>query len=188
MSLALAAQPLPRNRTRPAGRALRPAAEATGPGLTVRGLRPDDFAHVAREMDLWSRGRFLVAGLHRAFFHHFADTSLLLLDRESPAGVLIGYRSQSEPPIACVHHLAVGPRWRRRGGGRMLYEGFLALAAAQGCREVHAAIPPVSSGLIAFHRQLGFDVIGADGFACGIAVCRDYAGPGQHRVLFRRPV
>ena len=75
---------------------------------------------------------------------------------------------------------------RRRGRGRLLYQRFFDLVAQLGCVEVQSIAPPVNSGLIAFHRQLDFDVIDAGGFACGIAVCPDYAVCGQHRWLVRK--
>lgn len=154
--------------------------------FTARRLHPEDFPRVVRALDEWSRGRFLAAGLPRAFFDHFADTSVLLWESDELVGLLVGFQSPRDPGVAHVHYVAVAPQWRRRGGGRRLYEAFIGTARDRGCREIQLAVPPVHSGLIAFHRQLGFEVNGADGFACGIAVCRDYAGPGQHRVLFRR--
>lgn len=161
------------------------AAESAAP-IWIRGLRPDDYAAAAGEIDAWMRGRFAGAALSRSFFRHFADTSLLLLAGSRTAGVLVGFVSPREPQVACVHYLAIDPRQRRRGHGRALYDRYFALASGRGCTEVHAVVPPMNSGLIAFHRQLDFEVADADGFACGIAVCRDYAGPGQHRVLFRK--
>ena len=58
------------------------------------------------------------------------------------------------------------------------------LAAMRGCEEVQLIASPVNSSLIAFHRQLGFEVIDGGGFSCGIAVCPDFAGLG-HGATFR---
>lgn len=145
-----------------------------------------DYASVASHVDAWSRGRFLGVGLSRSFFEHFADTSLLLTEAERTVGVLVGFRSQTDPAVAHIHFVAVEPGSRRSGLGRLLYQGFCERVVALGCREVQATAAPVNSGLIAFHRQLDFEVVDGGDFRCGIAVFPDYAGPGQHRVLFRK--
>ena len=107
----------------------------------------------------------------------------------TPADVaarVLNHDAETDPTVAYMHFVAVAATSRRRGHGRALYERFFELAAAMGCTEVHSIAPPVNSALIAFHRQLGFEVVEAGGFSCGIAVCPDFAGPGQHRVLFRK--
>jgi ribosomal protein S18 acetylase RimI-like enzyme len=159
---------------------------APPPAICVRRAQAADYAQVAEQVDRWSRGRFVGAALPRSFFQHFADTSLLLLEADRVAGVMVGFRSQAQPAVACVHFVAIAPASRRQGRGRRLYEAFFARARELGCDEVHTVVPPVNSSLIAFHRQLGFEVVDGGGFHCGIAVAPDFAGPGQHRVLFRK--
>lgn len=178
------ARPVPRSH----GMQLRAAMTIAGRTTTssVRRLQADDYDAIAALIDDWSRGRFVGAALPRSFFEHFANTSLVLLEDGEIAGVLVGFRSQTDAASAYIHFVAIAPRCRRRGHGRLLYQYFFDLAARMGCSEVHAIAPPINSGLIAFHRQLDFDVVDAGGFACGIAVCPDYAGRGQHRVLFRK--
>lgn len=171
----------PRLASRPATLSL-----ATPALVRVRRLHAEDYPVVAARIDDWSRGRFVNAALPRSFFQHFANTSLVLLEGEDIAGVLVGFQSQTDPGTAYIHFVAIAPRSRRQGHGRVLYQHFFDLAGRLGCTEVQAIAPPVNSGLIAFHRQLDFEVVDAGGFTCGIAVCPDYAGPGQHRVLFRR--
>jgi GNAT superfamily N-acetyltransferase len=158
---------------------------APGP-WRIRAARADDYAAMAAQVDAWSRGRFVGVALPLSFFEHFADTSLLLFEGPVLAGVLVGFRSQARPEVAYVHFVAVAPGRRRQGLGQALYARFCDRAREQGCREVHSIAPPVNSSLIAFHRQLGFQVVDGGGFHCGIAVFPDYAGPGQHRVLFRK--
>lgn len=166
--------------------ALATAKPGRAAAVSVRCLQPDDYDTIAGLIDEWSRGRFLSAAMPRSFFEHFANTSLVVLQDEHIAGVLVGFQSQTDADVAYIHFLAIAPRSRRCGLGRLLYERFFSLVSPLGCTQVQAIAPPVNSGLIAFHRQLEFDVIDAGGFACGIAVCPDYAGRGQHRVLFRK--
>jgi len=161
-------------------------AQASPRTVRIRRLQAEDYPQVAARIDDWSRGRFVSASLPRSFFQHFATTSLVLLEGEEIAGVLVGFQSQTDPETAYIHFVAIAPPHRPPGPCRLPSHHFLHLGARLGCREVQSIAPPVNSGLIAFHRQLDFDVVEAGGFACGIAVCPDYAGPGQHRVLFRR--
>lgn len=165
-----------------------PAARPRPADPCVRRAQSSDYPAIARQVDTWSRGRFMAAALPRSFFDHFADTSLLLHHAGALAGVLVGFRSQTRPAVAYVHFVAIAPGSRRAGFGRRLYEDFFLLAAMRGCEEVQSIASPVNSSLIAFHRQLGFEVVDGGGFSCGIAVCPDFAGPGQPRVLFRRPL
>lgn len=163
-----------------------PAITRGPPVTSVRRLHSDDYDAITACVDAWSRGRFLSAALPRSFFQHFANTSLVLLEDGEIAGVLVGFQSQTHAATAYIHFVAIAPASRRRGHGRLLYQCFFDLVGQLGCTEVQSIAPPVNSGLIAFHRQLDFDVVDAGGFACGIAVCPDYAGRGQHRVLFRK--
>ncbi len=155
------------------------------PEVTVRCLRPGDYSLIRQLLHKWLRGRNFDVVLPRSFFRHFANTSLVMCDDNEIVGVLVGFRSQTEASTF-IHFVAIEPASRRRGLGRVLYEHFFALSARLGCTEVHAVTAPINSALIAFHRQLDFEVIDGGGFSCGIAVSPDFAGPGQHRVLFRR--
>jgi len=161
-------------------------AQASPRTVRIRRLQAEDYPQVAARIDDWSRGRFVSASLPRSFFQHFATTSLVLLEGEEIAGVLVGFQSQTDAETAYIHFVAIAPRSRRQGHGPPPHPHFLRLVARPGPRGGPTTRTPLNSGLIAFHRQLDFDVVEAGGFACGIAVCPDYAGPGQHRVLFRR--
>jgi GNAT superfamily N-acetyltransferase len=164
-----------------------PARDGAGAPISIRGIEAGDYDQVMPLVYRWSRGRSFGITLPRSFFLHFANTSLVMREGDEVVGVLIGFRSQTEP-ASFIHFVSIAPGSRRRGLGRNLYERFFALSAQLGCTEVQAITAPISSTLIAFHRQLGFDVVEAGGFSCGIAVSPDFAGPGQHRVLFRKRI
>jgi L-amino acid N-acyltransferase YncA len=80
----------------------------------------------------------------------------------------------------------VDPASRGRGVGRTLYAEFLRRAAEAGRREVRAITSPGNAGSIAFHRALGFALEASDDEIAGLPVHRDYDGPGQDRVCFRK--
>jgi ribosomal protein S18 acetylase RimI-like enzyme len=152
----------------------------------VTALREDDYVDVYSRIDAWTRGRFIGVSLPRSFFRHFAGTSFLIRIGGKVVGVLVGFVSQASPGTAYVHFVGVEPGKRRTGLGRELYLEFFQAVARLGCHQVESIAPPVNSSAIAFHRQLGFEVVEGGTFCCGISASENYAGPGQHRVLFRK--
>lgn len=52
--------------------------------------------------------------------------------------------------------------------------------------EVHAITSPVNRGSIAFHTNMGFEILPGDAEVDGIAVTTNYDGQGSDRVQFRR--
>ena len=69
----------------------------------------------------------------------------------------------------------------------MLYERFEAIARERGCVALKAITPPVNTDSIAFHRRLGFSLLGESN-EDGIPVVADYFGPGVPRVVFLKPL
>ena len=58
-------------------------------------------------------------------------------------------------------------------------------ALIQGCTELKAITTPGNKESIAFHRSLGMELTGKLN-RDGVQVIKDYAGPGQDRVVFRK--
>ncbi|MFH8407928.1 GNAT family N-acetyltransferase [Streptomyces sp. NPDC018019] len=133
--------------------------------------------------------------LPRLFLQHFAATSLVLEDGTGIRAFLVGFDSADHPEQAYIHFVGVDPRLRKQGVARRLYTAFFERAAAAGRREVRAVVSPGNTGSIAFHRAMGFEPLGpedgdgashGDGGGDRLPVHRDYDGPGQDRVYFRR--
>ena len=124
--------------------------------------------------------------LQRLFFEHFNTTSFVLESEGELHAFLIGFLSQAHPDIAYIHFVGVSPKYRGTGVGRRLYERFFLKVAEHGCQEVRCITSPINSGSIAFHRKLGFELMDGTGLIDGIPVVLDHAGPGQHRVCFRK--
>ena len=85
-------------------------------------------------------------------------------------GYLLGTRTDA---LAYVHAVAVHPDARGRGVARDLYGDVLA-----GGLPVEAITTPGNAGSLAFHARLGFTAERVE----------DWAGPGEPRVLLRRPL
>lgn len=154
--------------------------------MLVRHLEEGDYGRVSPVMDDWWGGRPVRHLLPRLFFQHFADTSFAATQGDELVGFLVGFRSQSQPAVAYVHFVGVSPAARGKAIGRTLYRRFFAAVRALGCTEVRCITSPVNAGSIAFHARLGFAVLPGNGAHDGVPVALDYAGPGQHRVLFSR--
>ena len=146
------------------------------PGLTLRPATPGDYDRIAAVLDQWW-GRPVRRALPRLFLDHFYATSTIAEAEGDLAGFLVGFLSPSQPAAAYIHFVGVHPGCRGTGLARVLYERFLALAAADGRTVVSAVTAPVNAASIAFHAALGFTVS---------APVPGYDGPGAVKVCFER--
>jgi len=159
----------------------------TAARVTLRPLRGADHLPITAVADRWCEGPVQPL-LPRLFFDHFQTSSFAAERAGALVGFLVGFRSQTDPAVAYVHFVAVAPEARRAGVGRQLYLRFFEAVAAMSCRTVESITSPVNHASIAFHRRLEFDIVPGDGVYDGLPVWRDHAGPGQHRLLFRRRI
>lgn len=153
--------------------------------LELRRIRESDAEPVREALSRWWGGRDLSHLAIPLFFRHFRDTSLILEDGRGIAGFLIGFVSQAEPEEGYIHLVGVQPGRRQRGLARWLYEAFFEEVRGRGCTTVSCVTSPGNGASISFHRHMGFEPEG-EGNSGGLPVIRDYAGPGEDRVLLRR--
>ena len=121
---------------------------------------------------------------HPMFVHEFGDTAWVVREDRRIVAYLFGFWSQTEP-IGYIHLIAVRRDHHGRGIGRLLYERFEDLARERRCSKLKALTAPINTGSIAFHRRLGFSLLGEPNEE-GIVVVRDYFGPGESRVVFEK--
>lgn len=125
--------------------------------------------------------------LPRLYFQHFTDGSYLAEhDDGSLAAFLIGFLSQSQPDVAYIHFVGVDPALRRKRIGEALYQRFFRDMAGRGAARAQCITSPGNTTSIAFHRAMGFAVDPGDITEGGVAVQREYDGPGLDRVTFTR--
>jgi L-amino acid N-acyltransferase YncA len=153
---------------------------------TLRHLETNDYHPIIRVANEWWGGRPVVGTLRRLFFEHFRPTSFVLEQDGAIQGFLIGFRSQTNPAQAYIHAVGIDPKQRGRGLGRYLYEHFFTVVSNLGCTEVLAITSPVNKGSIAFHTQMGFEILPGDAEIDGVPVTTNYDGQDGVRVLFRR--
>ncbi|HZU13305.1 MAG TPA: GNAT family N-acetyltransferase [Chloroflexota bacterium] len=156
--------------------------------MHIRHIAGTDYQDIIRGLDDWWGGRHMTPGLPHLFFTHFQPTSFAVEEDGEVRAFLIGFISQTDPRQAYIHFVGVDPRYRGMGLGRQLYTRLFDTAGARGCSEVCCVTSPVNTGSIAFHRRMGFDPLLGDAEINGIPVHRDYDGPGEDRVVFRRPL
>ena len=120
------------------------------------------------------------------FFYEFGNTAFVVKEDEKVTGYLFGLYSQTSN-TACVKFVGVRASHRKRGVGRALYEYFIIIAKDKGYVELKAITSQNNEISIAFHRSLGMELLGEPNEE-GIPVMRDYAGPGNDRVVFKKDI
>jgi GNAT superfamily N-acetyltransferase len=145
-----------------------------------------DFAEVLEHVaEFWGSDRTLALH-HPMLIYEFGDTAYVIRAGDQVIAYLFGLLSQTEP-VGYVHLVGVHQGHRREGLARRLYEHFAAAARARGCRELKAITTASNERSLAFHRAFGMEPVGGDRDG-EIPIARDYAGPGQDRVVLRMPL
>lgn len=152
--------------------------------MRIEPAAPEDLATIRSEIAaFWGDERS--GPLHHPILvHEFADAAFVARDGARIAGYLFGLWA-SAAPIGYVHLVAVRDSHRRRGIARALYERFEQEARRRGCAGLKAITHPGNAASIRFHRAMGFRLEGEPN-EDGLAVVRNYRGPGQDRVVFRK--
>ena len=136
--------------------------------------------------DFWGTdGAARTRGIHNPLFiEEFTDTTFVLHEDGRVVAYLFGFWSQAEP-AGYIHLVAVRNTHQRRGIGESLYRHFESLARERGCTALKATTSPVNAASIAFHRRMGFELLGHPN-ADGVPVVADHAGRGVDKVVYRK--
>ena len=145
-----------------------------------------DFEQIISEVaQFWGDERTL-SFHHPIFLYEFGNTAYVMKENDIVVAYLFGFISQTAP-VAYVHLIGIRNSHKRRGLGRRLYEHFSEYAIKQGCKELKAITTPANHASIAFHKSIGM-ILNGEEMENGIPVIKDYSGPGQHRVVFSKPI
>jgi predicted GNAT superfamily acetyltransferase len=127
------------------------------------------------------------AGLALPHVHvQFRPTSFVVEQDGAIQGFLIGFLSQTNPAQAYIHAVGTDLHHQGQGIGRHLYEHFFTVVSRLGCTEVLSITTPVNKESIAFHTQMGFEILPGDAEIDGVAVTTNYDRRDGAHVLFRR--
>ncbi len=144
----------------------------------------EDFHQILADFDqFWERDA-VRAFHHPMFIYEFGDTSFAIKEGDKVLAYLFGFYAQTNP-TAYIHLVGVRKSHRRNGYARMLYEHFANRASQHQCTQLKAITTPQNTTSIAFHRRLGFHLIG-DSEVDGISVVKDYSGKGHNRIVMIR--
>ena len=160
--------------------------------MKITNCTKDDFREIHRRFaEFWPSGdeaflRRVKTVHHPIFVHEFDNTSYVMKEDGLIVAYMLCLYSQTEP-TAYIHALCVHPDHRRKGLATRLCQHFIAEAKAHGCKHLKSSTSPGNSTSIAFHKSLGMELTG-DTEKDGIRYFRDYAGPGEDRVIFRKDI
>jgi GNAT superfamily N-acetyltransferase len=153
-----------------------------GVAVDIQRCTKADFDFILEHLaEFWGSDRTLSLH-HPIFLHEFGDTAYVIRNANSVNAYLFGLFSQTEP-TAYVHLVGVHESARRQGLARRLYEHFATVALDHGCTELKAITTFANRQSLAFHHSIGMDPAG-DGESADVT--KDYAGPGQDRVVMRK--
>ena len=157
--------------------------------MNIRQCTKEDYDQIIADMaDFWNNSHIdSLRRLHNpVFFYEFGNTAFVVKEDEKVIGYIFGFYSQTTP-TAYVKFVGVRASHRKRGVGRALDEYFIMIAKHKGCVELKAITSQNNEISIAFHRSLGMELLGEPNEE-GIPVMRDYAGPGNDRVVFKKDI
>lgn len=153
--------------------------------MEIRPITVAEYAAIREAIvAFWDSDR--TAAMHQTMFlHEFGDSCFVAREGAESVGYMVGFASQSSA-AGYIHLVGVHRDHRGRGVARALYTHFADWARARGCTHLKAITNPTNEASIAFHRALGFDLVGEDIEGEALPVMRDFGGPGIHRVVFHK--
>lgn len=154
--------------------------------MEIRTVKSSDYYAILPLINQWWGGRQMADKLPKLFFDHFTDTSFIAEKDGIIIGFLIGFLSQSKSEEAYIHFVGVHPEYRKLKVGKTLYNEFFNVVKQKGGNAVRCVTSPVNKVSISYHTKLGFEIEQGDAIIDGVTVYKDYDGPNQDRVLFRK--
>jgi ribosomal protein S18 acetylase RimI-like enzyme len=114
----------------------------------------------------------------------FSSTCPVALADGSVVGALIAMRSQDDPNEVYIQDVMTHPDHRRRGVAAALVDVVRKHAQQWGCQRIYLTSEPDNAPAYATWTSLGFANATGDYTVNGIAIARDFKGPGKDRAVF----
>jgi GNAT superfamily N-acetyltransferase len=115
----------------------------------------------------------------------FGTTSFIASSNGAIAGGVLACINQCKTDEVYVDQVAVPQKWRGRGVTGHLLEAVGEEARRRGCQRVWLSTDPANPAALVWPRY-GFALLPGNDEVNGLAVTRDFKGPGKHRALFER--
>lgn len=154
--------------------------------MKIRSVKSSDYYVISPLLNAWWGGRQMADMLPKLFFDFFQDTSFIVEKDEQIIGFLIGFLSQTNSEVAYIHFVGVHPEYRNLKIGKQLYNEFFNAVKQKGAGVVRCVTSPVNKVSIAYHTKMGFDIEPGDLIVEGISIHKDYDGPSNDRILFKK--
>jgi GNAT superfamily N-acetyltransferase len=150
--------------------------------IEISACTQQDYIQILDDLSEFWDGRD-TGHLHHPFLiHEFGGSAFVVRRGLQVVAYLFGFISQTEP-VGYVHAVAVRASARRQHLAQHLFGHFVQFAREHGCNHIKAITTPSNFGSIAFHKNLGMQLLGEPN-SDGIPVVPDYAGRGTSRVVF----
>lgn len=114
----------------------------------------------------------------------FSSTCPVALVEDTVAGALIAMRSQDDPSEIYIQDVMTHPDHRRKGVAGALVDVVRKRAQQWGCRRIYLTSEPDNAPAYAAWTSQGFANLDGDYTVNGVAITRDFKGPGKDRAIF----
>jgi ribosomal protein S18 acetylase RimI-like enzyme len=154
--------------------------------MTIDNCKQSDFHEILADIsDFWGSDR--TSNFHHPMFiHEFGDTAFVIRDNGKVIAYLFGFLSQTEK-TGYVHLIGVRQTFQNKGLGKLLYDHFTTHVKNKGYTKLKAITMATNQLSISFHKKIGMKLLGTKN-EDGIEVVKDYAAPGQDRVVFEMDI
>lgn len=155
--------------------------------LPVSRATRKDYDDIVRNIEeFWGSKRTLQLH-HVMYVEQLVDTSYVVKNEEKVVAYLFGFVAEAQK-VGYISLIGVRDSHKRQGLGQRLYELFAEYARARGCTKLKAVTDPSNANSIAFHTaKIGMETQGVAN-RDGVRVVKDYAGPGEDRVVFEKTI
>jgi ribosomal protein S18 acetylase RimI-like enzyme len=123
---------------------------------------------------------------HPILIYELGDNAFVIKKEDLVIAYLFGLFSTTEP-LAYVQFIAVHSDYKRKGLATALYQYFSQKAFENKFKLLKAITTPGNQDSINFHKSICMNLLGQPNND-GIRVIKDYAGPGQDRVVFMKEI
>lgn len=114
----------------------------------------------------------------------FSSTCPVALVDGAVVGAVIAMRSQDDPNEVYIQDVMTHPDHRRKGVAAALVDVVRKRAEQWGCRRIYLTSEPDNAPAYAAWTSVGFTNAVGDYTVNGVAIARDFKGPGKDRAVF----
>jgi ribosomal protein S18 acetylase RimI-like enzyme len=153
--------------------------------MRITALRQDLTEDVLKLMDLgapYVKAR--TSSDYWLYARLFASTCPVAIVEEVVAGAVIAMRSQENPEQIYIQDVVTHPGYRGKGIASALVDVVRRRGQELGCRLIYLTSEPDNTAACAAWKSMGFTNGPGDYLIDGVAITKDFKGPGTDRAIF----